>query len=143
MAPQVPRLILAFATLVVGFLAFRSQVVPDSFGETGFYRADAVKEIGDLPMKHAGEETCATCHSDFAEATSHVLGGVACESCHGPSLAHAEDGASSKPNRLGGDVPCARCHEEIAGRPSVIPQIVLEEHTGGEPCQSCHTVHEP
>jgi hypothetical protein len=142
MAPQIPRLALAFGALIVGFLAYRSQVVPASFGETGFYRADFVRELQTVPNIHAGRDACMTCHEDLAKTTTHVTKGVACESCHGPSKEHSEDFEKYRPARLGAAVACARCHEQIAGRPSGFPQVVAKEHSAGQVCRTCHTVHE-
>lgn len=141
MPPQVPRLMLAFGALVASFFGFRSMVVPDSFGETGFYRADFVKEIREDPMRHAGRESCANCH-DLVSSTKHTQKGVGCEACHGPSLSHTEDFEKFKPSRLGPDVACGRCHAQIAGRPKEFPQVDIKEHSGGEACRTCHTVHE-
>jgi hypothetical protein len=141
MPPQVPRLILAFMVLIAGFLGFRSMVVPDSFGETGFYRADFVKEIQESPFRHAGRETCANCH-DLAATTLHTQRGVGCESCHGASFSHTEDFEKFKPEHAGKDVACGRCHALATGRPKGFPQVDPKEHSGGEACRTCHTIHE-
>lgn len=142
MAPQIPRLALAFGLLIAGFLAFRAQVVPESFGKDGFYRSDFLTEIATYPVRHAGRDACATCHADKVEVTAHVKKGVGCESCHGPSAAHAEDFEKARPAKPGANVACGRCHAQISGRPKWFKQIDVKVHSGGEACRTCHTIHE-
>ncbi len=58
--------------------------MPKSFGELGFYRADALKQISGLEPKYVGAETCGDCHDDVYETKANSFHkGVACEACHG------------------------------------------------------------
>lgn len=36
---------------------------------------------------------------------------------------------------------CMNCHEKLAGRPKVQPQIVVDTHAGEELCTTCHNPH--
>jgi hypothetical protein len=38
---------------------------------------------------------------------------------------------------------CAKCHERVSARPKSLPQVVSNEHSGGEPCKGCHQPHSP
>ena len=70
--------------------------------------------------------------------------GVACESCHGPLAAHADDPASVHTGETGYEVLCARLPpgerrqaEDLSsgGSPA--------EHSGGAACNTCHKPHSP
>lgn len=141
LAPQLPRLALAFGALLLMFLAVRSQVVPKSFGEDGFFRADFVRELRDRPGTFAGKDACMMCHEDIAKVTAHFKAGVSCESCHGPALAHAEDFEKFKPLRTMSREECGRCHSISAAKRKGFPQVDLKEHNPGERCTSCHEIH--
>lgn len=141
MAPQVTRLALAFGALVSLFLGFRSIAVPEAFGTEGFHRVEAPAEVAAAPLRHAGKEACLQCH-DLAEATTHFKAGVACESCHGPSLAHVEDFEKAKPRVPGARADCTRCHAAVTARRASFPQIDPAEHNPESRCVDCHVIHE-
>jgi hypothetical protein len=141
MPPQIPRLAMVFGVLGIAFFVARSQLVPASFGETGFYRADFTKELQTQPLLFAGIPACLECHSD-KEESAHVVNGVRCESCHGPALKHAEAFDESLPYVPGKRADCGRCHAMVAGRRANFPQQNLAEHNPGMPCTDCHVVHE-
>ena len=93
MPQQVSRLLIVFAVAVTGLLVARSLLIPESFGDVGHYRADAVDSIMAHPKKYAGHQACTLCHRPIAErrmASNHR--GVACEVCHGPAAAHLAAG---------------------------------------------------
>jgi formate-dependent nitrite reductase cytochrome c552 subunit len=142
MAPQIPRLALVFGILTIAFFVVRTQAVPKSFGEKGFYRADFPAELAELQMSHAGSQACAECHSDKSETTAHFINGVACESCHGPSLKHVESFDEFKPHIPDKRAECGRCHAMIVGRRADFPQQDMKEHNPGQLCMSCHVVHD-
>jgi hypothetical protein len=131
---------------VVAFLVFwaiRGYVVPPSFGKYGHYRAAAMGEIAARPLHFAGHDTCETCHSDKADvkkAGKHAH--VNCEACHGPQAQHAAD-PSITPTEPDTAVLCARCHSASAARPKDFPQVKVDEHSSGVPCQTCHQPHSP
>ena len=134
------------ALFVVAFLAFwaiRGFVVPPSFGKYGHYRAAAIGEIGAHPLHYAGHDTCETCHTDIVDVKKvgkHAH--VNCEACHGPQSQHAAD-PSVTPAKLDTAVLCVRCHAASAARPKNFPQVKVDEHSNGLPCETCHKPHSP
>jgi hypothetical protein len=131
---------------VIAFLIFwavRGRVVPQSFGKYGHYRGAALSEIAAHPLHYAGHEACEACHSDIATTKSagkHVH--VNCEACHGPQAAHAAD-PSVTPVKLDTGHLCAQCHAASAARPKTFPQVKIDEHSNGVPCETCHQPHSP
>ncbi len=141
MAPQIPRLALVFGILIATFFTVRTQTVPASFGEKGFYRGDFPRELAELSMSHAGSKACMECHPDKGETTTHFINGVNCESCHGPSLKHVESFDEFKPHIISTRAECGRCHAMVVGRSASFPQQDMKEHNPGQLCVNCHTVH--
>jgi len=138
------RLAAVFLFGLILFLVIRSFLVPRSFGRYGHYRANAIAETAALPISYAGHQVCENCHGDVLEVKSKgVHKGVACESCHGPLAAHAEDPASVLPVKLDTAVLCARCHQENIAKPKTFPQVNAAEHSGGAACNTCHQPHSP
>ncbi len=133
-----------FVLAFLVFLAIRGFVVPKSFGEFGHYRGAAISEIAARPVKFAGHQACASCHSDVVEAKAkgkHVT--VNCEACHGALAAHVADPTEAVPAKLDTAVLCARCHTATAAKPSGFPQVVPADHSNGVPCETCHNPHSP
>lgn len=138
------RVAAVFLVGLVGFLVLRSILVPPSFGRYGHYRANAIGEIAALPVNYAGHQVCEGCHTDVLEVKSKgVHKGVACESCHGPLAAHADDPASITPAKLDTKVLCARCHQENIAKPKSFPQVNAADHSSGAACNTCHQPHSP
>ena len=133
-----------FVLAFLVFLVIRGYVVPKSFGEYGHYRGAAMAEIAAHPVKYAGHQACADCHSDIVATKTlgqHVR--VNCEACHGPLANHASDPASVTPTLPDTGVLCARCHTASAAKPKDFPQVDPAEHSGGAPCKTCHNPHNP
>jgi hypothetical protein len=141
MPPQVERLLLLFLFVISVFAIARNFLVPASFGLDGPYRADALGEIMRKPLKYAGKDACAVCHPEHPTKTAHVAKGVACETCHGPSLAHAENPSTERPVRPAGRDFCAKCHAKKIGRRASFPQIDPYTHNAGTDCAVCHPIH--
>lgn len=138
------RLAAVFLGGVIIFIIARTLLVPHSFGRYGHYRADAIAEIAALPINYAGHQTCEGCHTDVQDVKSKgVHKGVACESCHGPLAAHADDPASVTPIKLDTTSLCPRCHQANIAKPKAFPQIDVAEHSGGAACDTCHKPHSP
>jgi len=142
MPPQAVRLILLTVGIVGSYLVARALLTPSSFGAYGWYRGDALQELASLPMTYAGNDACAECHSETLKtlaAADHK--GLACEGCHGPGQAHADN-----PDVKMGILHyshCVRCHEASPSRPKWHKQIDPKTHFTGEKCTECHVPHQP
>jgi hypothetical protein len=126
------------------FVLVRSAVIPKEFGKYGHYRPGALESVRALPIAFAGQEACAMCHEDQVKARSagrHAH--VACEACHGPLAAHADDPSAVKPKLPDAGTLCRRCHEKDAAKPKTFPQVATAEHSGGQVCTVCHQPHNP
>ena len=138
------RVVLLLALAVIAFFVVRKLVIPKDFGKYGHYRPAVLDEVRARPVKFAGRDACAVCHSDQAETKSHGKhANVACEACHGPLARHAEDPSSVVPKLPDTAVLCARCHESNQGKPQTFPQVVTAEHSNGLACNTCHKPHSP
>lgn len=135
----------------------------DSYYIYGHYRGNAVADIASDKPKFKGPAFCAPCHAaQSTEWSSGVhnsadLGKVVkCEVCHGPGGSRDVNGpyehvstGNDHPNNLKMAVPtdtvklCTLCHEQIAGRPTQQPQIVVADHAGTLQCTTCHNPHSP
>ncbi|MFC2089466.1 multiheme c-type cytochrome [Bacteroidota bacterium] len=145
MLPQLKILLALFAVFIVLFLVFRSIVIPDSFGELGHYRADALELNEDKELKYAGKQTCIDCHTDIYDIISiDVHQNLSCEVCHGPGIKHADSMEASDISKLSSREDCGRCHAYNPARPEgVIAQIDLNEHNPEmEKCIDCHNPHQ-
>src|ERR1043166_5707264 len=130
MPPQILRLVLLTIGIVGSYLVARALLTPQSFGEYGWYRGDALEEIAARPPSYAGRKACDECHSDVVQKLAkgeHKL--ISCESCHGAAQAHADD-PDVKTHKLT-DGECLRCHAADPARPKFLKQIILADHFRG------------
>lgn len=133
-----------FIVLVVVLLVVRQLLVPETFGEYGHYRFQAVADNMGQDIMYAGYDACAECHDDIAAVkTGSRHEAVSCETCHGPGAKHADDPSGSLP-----DIPrkrehCELCHGYNPSRPSGFPQVIETMHNPGRSCISCHNPHNP
>ena len=131
MQPHLKRAILLLAIAIIGFIAVRSIIVPNSFGQYDWYRGDSVTEIMNLPLKHAGSASCGeeNCHKSIYTIWSdsgHKT--INCEQCHGPSEEHVNNiRIMPQPANDTRDF-CGLCHFKRVARPSDFPQIDPETH---------------
>lgn len=136
-----PALVLLAAVGV--FLVIRAAVVPKAFGQYGHYRPAALGLARRHSLAYAGQLQCAMCHEEEAKAReSGKHARVACEACHGPLAAHADD-PSIQPKLPDVADLCRRCHEKDAAKPGWFPQVANMEHSGGAKCTDCHQPHNP
>lgn len=138
------RLLLVFLVGTAVLLFVRSLLMPQSFGQYGHFRGNALTEIRALPVAFAGHQSCEECHSDVLDLKKtgkHAR--VTCETCHGALASHADDPASVQPEKLRIETLCVRCHEASSAKPKGFPQVASEEHAGGVPCDTCHQPHSP
>lgn len=157
------RAVLLILVFGIVFVIGTRLMVPATFGDEGFYRAESRQEYMLLPVVHAASrKACGECHAKELEA--HDKGahaGVNCEACHAPWSDHV----GMKDGKLGkiADMPkvtsrelCQKCHLQLIARPAdVIKQIVPREHLEavgaiepGQPvpdgaCVLCHSPHDP
>lgn len=139
---------------VVALILGRSLFVPDTWGESGWYRGAAVMEHRAKPVRHGGDQTCEPCHDiEYAEQKAGVHAPIRCELCHGPVALHVDLEEGEKL----GDMPirrnrelCELCHREQAARPAEFPQIDVRQHLidydvepSPEVCFDCHEAHSP
>ena len=130
-------LLLVCSTMIL----VRQRFIPESFGELGHYRADAVEVNASHEIQFAGWQACAECHDDqVATKNSSFHRTLSCETCHGPAAEHAREEADEDPPLPTGRDLCLTCHRYLVSRPTGFPQIIEERH---EPAKSCHTCHDP
>jgi hypothetical protein len=133
-----------FVVAVIVLIVVRSQFVPESFGDIGHYRADAIPEITALPVRYAGLPVCAECHDDIeATKSASYHRGLTCEGCHEAAANHVDDPDTYRPEIPTGRSVCLRCHSYLPSRPTGFPQIIEAVHNPMEPCAECHDPHDP
>jgi hypothetical protein len=145
MPPQLKRLIPLFVIFIGLFLLARYFLVPESFGKYGHYRANSLDDNAAAKLNYAGEGACAECHDDVAELKSQdVHTDLACETCHGPGKAHADNPDSASVLKPTGFELCGLCHSKNpAKNPDVIIQVDLKKHYPETDCIKCHNPHKP
>ncbi|HTG98740.1 MAG TPA: multiheme c-type cytochrome [Vicinamibacterales bacterium] len=137
------RLAGLFAAGLLFFGVARAQFVPDDFGKYGHYRANAVTEAAAKPMVYAGRARCTECHEDTVnEAAPSKHKAIACETCHGALLKHADDPAVET-TKVDAQPLCLRCHAANTGKPSHQPTVVAKDHSDEDSCVPCHNAHDP
>lgn len=141
---QVLQVGIVFLVLGAGMIALRQRFVPESFGEIGHYRADALETNAARPVQYAGWQACAECHDDVVETKNQSFHRtLTCEACHGAAMAHALEEADEAPPLPTGKELCLSCHRYLRSRPTGFPQIIEERHEPAELCHSCHDPHDP
>ena len=142
MPPQIARLVLLTIGIVVSYLTARYFLTPKSFGNLGWYRADAMAEVASREPVFAGKKACEECHSDVCQKLAkneHKT--LSCEVCHGAGKAHVDN-----PDVKMGILTyshCVRCHEANPSRPKWLKQITPKNHYTGQRCTECHVPHQP
>ncbi len=141
---QVVRLAVVFAVAAAALIAVRAQFVPDTYGDLGPYRAEAIDIEAAKEIKFAGWQTCVVCHVQEGEAKTrsyHRM--LSCEVCHGPANDHAQDFDTYTPRKPEGREGCVDCHGYLSSRPTGFPQIVEIDHNPRQSCAECHDPHDP
>ena len=143
MPPQLLRIFLLAVGIVAAYSIASYFLTPASFGQYGWYRGAALAEMATRDRVYAGKQACEKCHSDeYQKLIKHEHKGLACESCHGPGKAHAEDPRKDNIEKSG-FATCLRCHEANPSRPKWHKQIVIKNHYTGSKCTECHVPHSP
>jgi len=143
MPPQIVRLVLLTIGIVGSYLVARFFLTPASFGQYGWYRANALVEIATPKAVYVGAKACDECHAEEIQKVAKAEHkNVACESCHGAGQAHSDN-----PDRNKISVPtdslCVRCHETDPSRPEWLKQINSKDHYTDQKCTECHVPHQP
>ncbi|MEI7728559.1 MAG: hypothetical protein WCO56_03270 [Verrucomicrobiota bacterium] len=143
MPPQIVRLVFVTIAIAVGYFAARKVLTPDSFGQYGHFRGNALALVASRAPVYAGQKACDECHSEIlAKVAKAPHAPVSCEACHAACQAHAAN-PEVKTDKLT-DGLCARCHERTTGRPAWHKQINLKNHYNGQgACKTCHIPHQP
>jgi hypothetical protein len=141
---QVVRLTIIFAIGITALIMVRQRFVPESFGEIGHYRADAIGAVASQGIRYAGWQACVACHPEEAEQKQGSYHRVlSCETCHGAAYAHTEDPSEELPLVPRKRGACLYCHSYLPSRPTGFPQIIELQHNPMEPCINCHDPHDP
>lgn len=148
---HITRLLMIIGVVVVGFIAVRSLLVPDSFGEYGHFRgANLEEQMAILPL-YQGSDQCMECHqSQHSDWQESGHSSVTCEVCHGCWEIH--NGNLKTMTAVASVDACLTCHLKLSGRPVDFSQIesfaqhlkdqdLTEEDAEG--CVDCHDPHAP
>lgn len=60
------RAVLLLIMLGGGSIVGRHFLIPQSFGESGFYRYDSLYDYMKQPISHGGNASCTPCHEELA-----------------------------------------------------------------------------
>jgi hypothetical protein len=141
---QIRHLVVPIVALLVIYFVARHFLIPATFGLWGHYRALSAVENAEMPLRYAGSEACADCHSEISSTKKEGYHrGVACETCHGAAYIHTQDQEKQKPQIPRTRANCLLCHEYQPSRPTGFPQVVSESHNPLKLCTACHQPHDP
>jgi len=142
---QIKRHLIVLIVLVGIFIVIRQLMIPDSFGDIGYYRANSLIDNEAFEMVYAGEESCIECHEDMGDLKAGDLhADLSCESCHGPGMTHVLNTDSVNFVMPGNRKDCGLCHQQNASRnKDAVIQINLKEHNPDNNCTYCHNPHAP
>jgi len=145
MPAQIKRLALVFAVLIGCFLLIRALLMPDTFGQYGHYRGQALEDNRNHEVKYLGEKFCLECHEEYGDMKSSDLHAeISCETCHGPGWKHVEEPEPENITLPEGRAFCGLCHSLNAARlTDNVAQVDLKEHNTGKQCLDCHNPHAP
>jgi DnaJ-class molecular chaperone len=141
---QVTRLGIVLAALVGLILVLRFVVLPADLFSAKPHQVAATERERAKQASYAGVSVCKQCHTDeFETKSAGYHRNVACETCHGPALGHAEAPKSAKPPAPRDRKFCPVCHGYDPSRPTGFPQINQANHNPMKPCITCHDPHDP
>ena len=142
--------IIILIVLIAAAFVVRGWLVPATFGQYGFYRAGALDDAREMPLRYAGSAACVECHGDVAALhDKDAHGSVQCETCHGPGIQHIKDNDIPMP-LANTQADCLICHRRLDARPGSYPQVDWPQHflfvgvsNQATACVQCHSGHEP
>jgi len=148
------RLVIVFFAIIATVLLGRLIMLPESWGEYGYYRGAYIGEEAHKEMKYGTNESCKECHAEVSELkhnSSHDK--LSCEMCHAPVSEHIENGKKFADMPVKQGEPqielCLNCHQKTIGRAERFPMIDYKLHLekldvkSTHTCNQCHTVHAP
>ena len=153
---HIVKIVLILLILVAVGVAVRAKVLPDGFGKYGHYRAGAIDDEINRPIRNGTNASCLVCHPHIRQM--HLKGvhkTVSCEFCHGPIADHVVAGKviGPLPKKQDKEIKklCLRCHNQIIrARPKEsikmisMPRHLEEKHVRiDHNCNQCHNVHAP
>lgn len=146
MQPHMKRVVFLLIIAILGFVTVRAFIVPDSFGQYGWYRGDSVADNRNHQIGHAGSVSCSeeNCHQTIYTIwvdSRHKT--VNCETCHGPSQDHVSNIRIMPQPADDSREFCGKCHFKQVARPTSFPQIDPEIHGENLKCAYCHNPHKP
>ena len=144
-------LLLLIAAGGAGFMYIRGEMIPESYGQIGPYRAAALGEIAARPSGIMADATCLKCHADVGEERAGTLHeAVGCIHCHGLGREHVAEarraaetsGVEVSPaKKWDGNfltdidlyitkdrATCMACHQAVVGMPKDFKKINIAEH---------------
>lgn len=153
------RLTIILVIALTAFLLLKDLAVPASWDATAWYRTDALTDLQQQPARFGGNESCrgSQCHEPKAnhqarldELQNSVHKTLACETCHGPLIDHAQGEHKVGDAHLARGKLCLRCHGALLGRAEKVAQFSPEfpihkmmQVTEEKPCIDCHSPHAP
>ncbi len=148
------RAILVFLSIIGIVILGRYLMLPDSWGQYGYYRGAYVDQEANKPLIHGTNQSCISCHNEVVELQNyHSHKNLSCETCHSSINTHIENGkkiADMDIKQGENQVNlCLKCHQKTVGRPENFPMIDRFEHLdklkvkNTHTCDQCHTVHAP
>jgi predicted CXXCH cytochrome family protein len=141
---QVTRLGIVIAAIVTVVLLLRFVILPASLFSAAPHQAAKVEREMAQPLQHAGVTACRKCHEEeFQAKYTGAHRNIGCESCHGPSAAHAADEKVAVARKPREREFCLGCHAYQSARPDGFPQVDPQQHKPRKRCVSCHDAHEP
>ena len=150
------KIVLVLVVVIAAGVVVRGMVLPKNFGQYGHYRAGAIEDEINRPIRNGTNASCLVCHPYIRQM--HLNGvhhTVSCEFCHGPVADHVKDGKviGLLPKKQGKEIKrlCLRCHNQIIrARPrESIKMVKMPDHPKQKHvrldhnCNQCHNVHAP
>lgn len=136
------RILVVFVVFIGGALLIR-YLLPASLKDTAFHVQSTVEREMAKPIRFAGSDVCADCHTEYNTKKGGYHKNLSCETCHGAAKEHAENPTETKPSLPRMREFCSGCHTYNASRPTGFPMINPVAHNPMKQCVTCHNPHDP
>jgi hypothetical protein len=145
MQQHLKRAFILLFVAIVAFIIVRSLIVPESFGQYGWYRGNSVNELMSFNVTNANSTECADCHQSvytvWANGSHNTIN---CDDCHGSTEDHANNNRIIPQPANDSKEFCGLCHFQNVARPKDFPQINPNSGHGEDlKCTYCHNPHKP